>query len=109
MATASLAVPKSVMKTIVGRGVEAACKPAEASFWAGCREQETHHSAGTRMKSANRRMRRFIRNHYSSKIGIAYSRVNTGGIHPDEHAAEGSKSLTQAGVRMARDGQSGQC
>src|ERR1700722_2323301 len=58
MATASFAVPKSVMKTIVGREAEAGCAVA-SSFCAGC-EQAAQHRIRTSRPAAVRRVREII-------------------------------------------------
>jgi hypothetical protein len=55
MATASLAVPKSVMKTIVGRDTEAGCAVAARSFEVGCWEHATQaKTKGTKVRKIRR-------------------------------------------------------
>src|SRR5271168_4090954 len=60
MATASLAVPKSVMKTIAGREAEAGWAAAGDSFWVGVCEQATPKIRRPRAGTANRRVREII-------------------------------------------------
>jgi hypothetical protein len=58
MATASLAVPKSVMKTMVGRVVEGVWGAAGDSFGAGCCWQAEQKRTRVSTESASRRVRK---------------------------------------------------
>src|SRR5579871_406589 len=97
IATASFAVPKSVMKTIVGRGVEAGAAAGAACLGAGC-EHPQNPTANKVVNAMSERIRTII-----SECDVYYSQVVVDQrvyMNPSRHRCESQKLVAKAQILM---------